>query len=294
VAKARLDGTEAGLFRAWTFDDATPAGVALPASLSHPLTLKQGVTKTIVSQNRSNSADAALLPLPHPFYSPAGLKLPFKSGQAWRVIQGWASTGSHNGYAAFSLDFGLVGPQSPNKVANPHNPNDPSCGEPIYAATPGTIVWTNDTGGYDEGDVPNNDFDGPNVVMAKNSAMPYSYTTYMHTFTGSIAAAFAPWVAWFGALPPVGPDINVDQGKQLATVGTRNSCHLHFGVGNSTGDKDLDPPNPGPDLPYENYPIAFWNYRACDHQKGVDCNVASNWYDVGYGAPVEGQYVKNP
>ena len=28
--------------------------------------------------------------------------------------------------------------------------------------------------------------------------------------------------------------------EEIATVGTRNSCHLHFGVGNSTADKDLD------------------------------------------------------
>jgi hypothetical protein len=292
ASKLRLDGTEPGLLRAWTFDDAKPDGSPLPASLSHPLSYKQGMSKTIVSQNRSNAADRPVLPLPHPFYSPPGLKLPFKSGQVWRVGQEWASTGSHSGYAAFSLDFMLVGPQSANKVANPHNPGDPSCGEPIYAATPGTVVWTHDTGGYDEGDVPNNDYDGTNVVLVQNSAMPYSFTTYMHVFTGSILAALKPIN---GELPPWGPDIPVAQGKQVATVGTRNSCHLHFGVGNSSGDKELDPINGSPALPYANYPVGFWNYRACDHQKqGVDCSLSQNWYDVGYGVPVADQYVKNP
>lgn len=260
VAAKRLNGGEAGLLRGWTFDDATPAGLLLPATLNHAPAMVQGAKTTIVSQTRDNAADKPLVPLPNPSYSPPAFKLPFKSGQAWYVMQEWASTGSHSGYAAFSLDFGLVGPESQNKVANPNNPSDSSCGEPLYAAAPGSIVWTYDSGGYDDpADDPNpgglnNDFDGPNALTVKHSYAPFSYATYMHTFTGSIAASFPGYWQLYGELPPWGPDIAVVTGTKLATVGTRNSCHLHFGVGNSTGDLDLDPLNESDPLPYANYP----------------------------------------
>jgi hypothetical protein len=283
AAKSRLDGTESGLLRGWTFDDHTPAGNALPEMLNHSAVMKQGVDSTIVSTQRDNG-DATLLPLPHPFNAPA-LKLPFKSKQEWYVKQGYATDSSHNGYAAFSLDLVLVGPESPNKVPNPYSPGDKSCGEPIYAVANGDIVWAYEGGGFDDPDdnsVPNNDYDGTNRVLIRQDT--YSYATYLHVFTGSISAT----LGLLGILPPWGDSIPVVTGEQIATVGTRNGCHLHFGVGNSFAEFN---PNPlGPPAPYVNYPVAFWNYEACD----ANCELPDNWKFVTYGVLQEGQHIRKP
>jgi Concanavalin A-like lectin/glucanases superfamily len=296
AAKPRLDGTETWLLRGWTFDDFTPSGAILPSTLNHAPELIQGAVKVPVSQTRDN-ADADDLPLPNWIFSFGGLRIPFKSGQSWRVIQGWGDTTSHNGYAAFALDLALVGPQSPGKIPNPNSPNDPSCGEPIYAAYPGRIIYAVDTGGGTEdatdpqNDGINNDYDGPDFTSVKEAS--YAYATYMHSFTGSIAATFPGYWSYYEALPPWGPDIDVQTGTKLATVGTRNGCHLHFGVGNSTGDKDLNPlDGVNPNNPYVTYPVGFRNYQACDHQLGADCANEANWYSVVYGVPQKNQYVR--
>jgi hypothetical protein len=262
--------------------------------------MEQGAHTTIVSPTRNSSADAQLLPPPNLFVSLL-LRLPFKTGQVWRVGQGWASGGSHSGKSAFALDLSLVAGESENKLPNPNAPGDPACGEPVLAAAAGELVYAYDGGGYlDPNDPPdangvNDDYDAKNNLRVELA--PFAYATYMHTFTGSISAAF-PYVE----LPPWGLPLAVQLGKQLGTVGTRNGCHLHFSIANSTGDLDLDPLNGSPDLPRVTYPAAFFDYRACDADIDADaqlnldggktCNDQANWYDVGYGVPLDGQRLK--
>ena len=216
-------------------------------------------------------------------------------------MQGSASTGSHSGFAAFSLDLRLDDVPSPNKEPNPNAPNHSACGEPVLAGAAGTIVWTHDSGGLvDPTDPPgpngvNNDYDGNNLVMVE--VAPFAVAGYMHTFTGSIAKAFS-----FIELPPRGNPVPVLENRQLGTVGTRNSCHLHFSITNTTGDKNLNPLEDGPDLPNVTYPALYHHYQACDADIDADagenldggktCADAANWYDVLYGYPEAGQRIK--
>jgi Concanavalin A-like lectin/glucanases superfamily len=281
AARPRLDGDEASLLRAWTFDDATPSGATLPATLNHSAPLNQGAATAVVSQTRSD-ADADALPKPN-WFETGLLRLPFKAGQAWRIAQGYATDGSHNGYAAFSYDFTLAGQQTPDKPVNTHaHPGDPSCGEPIYAARSGTMVYAHDTGG---GGPDDDDYDGPNFLVV--SASSTAHVTYMHTTTGSISAAFNNI-----ELPPWNNPIDIDGGRQLATVGTRNRCHLHLSISNSTGNLNLNPLGPAPNLPDVTYPAGFWDYQACDADKGKDCTQEGNWYDAVYDVPRTGQWVR--
>jgi Concanavalin A-like lectin/glucanases superfamily len=300
AAKSRLDGGEQGLLRGWTFDNYTPSGAPLPAALDHPAQFNQGAVPTGVSQTRDDAADAGSLPLPDPFFPQPALRLPFKSGQPWVVTQGWGATLSHNGYAAFSLDFALADPAqtTPGKVfppkpadvtAYPNYAADASCGEPVYAGYPGSIIWASDNGhGTEDATDPqndsiNNDYDGPDYLTVEQG--PYSYATYMHTLHGSIAAAFPGWYSYYAGLPPWTPSIPIQTGTKLGVVGTRNICHLHFSLGNSGSDNPFLPPPQG-----VTYPVAFSNYTACDSQ----CTNAANWYWVGYGVPTQGQWVKAP
>lgn len=269
----RLNGGEANLLAGYTFDATTPSGATLPAKLSRPIQMNAGAAAMTVSTNRNSTADAQVLPPPHPLFS-AAFKLPFKSGQAWKVSQGYEGVESHNGPAAFAYDFVLSGQQSANKVANPNAPGQASCGEPVLAAASGTVVAASDGGGTPEdaqdpkNDGINNDYDGANYVTVEHAW--YDRTVYMHLFTGSVQQALGPVLFW----PPTGATIGVSTEEQLGTVGTRNNCHLHFRGGTANATK----------------PVAFWGYQACD----ANCASSSSWYHVAYGVPKQGQEVRRP
>ena len=124
----------------------------------------------------NGKVDRAALPVPNIFTQPV-LRLPFKSGQVWTVIQGYPSGGSHSGGSAFSLDLVLGLPQMAGQQSSgkslPSSPypyaNDPSCGEPVLASAAGQIVEARDDGGAPEdstdpqNDSINNDYDGWDV-----------------------------------------------------------------------------------------------------------------------------------
>ena len=135
----RLTGSESGLYAGYTFDDATPSGGALPATLSRPVKFS-GVPmikgnpafKQPVSQTRDSYADAKRLPVP---VQQTAMQLPFSVGQVWHVMQGWGGTISHNGYAVFSWDFFRPGGDAM------------TCGTPFYSVGSGVVDWASDQKG---------------------------------------------------------------------------------------------------------------------------------------------------
>jgi Concanavalin A-like lectin/glucanases superfamily len=287
-----LTGQEPGLLAGYTFDTTTPSGGPLPPQLSRPTQLKFGAVLTYVSDTRDSNQDRDDLPLPLLFAQPA-LHLPFKPGQAWKVIQGYASGGSHSGTSAFSLDLVLglpqqagqqtVGKYLPNVSYYPYA-SDPSCGEPVHASAAGEIVQARDDGGAPEdtsdpqGDSINNDYDGWDLVRVDHDpSLPDDVSSYMHLLHGSVTAEFGKVLA---AAPnfTVSPPVPVSDGQQIGAVGTRNGCHLHTGLRNGSVTR----------------PAAYWSYEACDAQKGKDCTQSGNWDWVVFGTPVEGQMVRNP
>lgn len=274
----QLTGNEANLLAGFTFDSPLPASGPLSGTVTwHNLPASPLV---IVSTDRDSAADAPMLPLPNQFYAP-NMKLPFKLGQAWTVVQPFGGLASHNGPAAFSLDFTLTGAETPNKILNPHS-NGRSCGEPVFASQGGTFELDGTDGlpsARDIGGDPDDgiDFDYYNQTRIRQTST--ARAVYLHLFTGSIRAAY-PGVT-LGAEGPLLGGMAVNQGRQIGAVGTGNGCHLHQSVNNGVS-------------PQANYPWGYHNYEACDAHLGVDCTNESNWYHVTFGIPKEKQWVRNP
>lgn len=138
VQAPRLTGSEPNLHAGYTFDQQTPSNQPLPAVLARPVTLgtlTAGATLpgapaylAPVSLQRLDSIDVKFLPPP---IQQTALQLPFASGEAWVVGQGWEGSISHNGRAAFAWDFNLAG-QSASATK----------GKPIYAAAAGQVTET--------------------------------------------------------------------------------------------------------------------------------------------------------
>lgn len=209
MSKARMDGGESGLYAGYTFDDQTPSKQPLPAVLNRPVTYMR-VTPTgdvvnpfpfgaIVSQARDSSMDRNFQPFPN---NQVLLKLPFPSGEAWRVSQGWQGSISHSGRAAFAWDFVLAG-QATSATE----------GKAFYAAAAGPVEEVEDNRDSCVG-YPANHVDVEHTTD--------EYGVYLHHVEGSAA---------------VGMGQNVSTGTYLADAGdTGNSCcncfHLHFALHN--------------------------------------------------------------
>jgi murein DD-endopeptidase MepM/ murein hydrolase activator NlpD len=284
AAPGRLTGQEAGLLRGFTMDATTPSGGALPAQLNGQYTLKNMAWPLTVSNNRVNAEDAALLPPPNPLYAVV-LHLPFKSGQVWKVVQGWGGDQSHFGMANFSMDFALglpkqIGQVTPGKTYPTSTytyANDPTCGEPVYAAAAGDIIFAQDPGGW--GSKPT-DFDDGNQVRLQEDT--HEMIQYAHLMKNSVHEALG--LPFF--LPPTGGSFPTPDGLQIGRVGVKNGCHLHMAALNNPGTDS----NAGARV---TRPSGFFNYQACDAQSGKNCIDPANWYNVVYGVPQTGQMVRN-
>ncbi len=249
------DPTLAG---AWNFADRQPEGVMSQSrvffnSLS---TAKKSAGVSLVSESRSSPIDRKLLPLA---FQKQRRQLPFRPNQVWTVIQGMNDPeGSHMGGSAFSLDFHLVGPQTPFKVVNP-NHDGISCGEPVLASAAGKVIRRQDKGNPDP-NIEKNDFDGPNVLYVENA--PGEYGSYMHLFTGSISRAI-----------PNEFEVSVKLEQKVGEVGTMNGCHLHIGVFEDLRDDGI------------NYPQEFSDYE-------VSRDEGKTWHKVLRGTPRFGDWVR--
>jgi murein DD-endopeptidase MepM/ murein hydrolase activator NlpD len=204
----RLTGGETDLYAGYTFDATTPDGGALPPALSRPvsfLTVTPGAQfpglpayTEVVSEDRNNAAEAALLPPP---FQQAVMRLPFPAGEAWEVVQGWDDpTISHSGPASFAWDFILAG--LPQSATN---------GKPIYAAARGPVVETR------------NDRDScsgypASYVMVEHA--PVEIGAYLHFVKGSVAVADTQVVSAGDFLANAGDTGNTSCG----------AYHLHYAL----------------------------------------------------------------
>jgi hypothetical protein len=213
----RASGSENGVIRAWTFDDAMPNGEPNPPTIGSGNFVSPAY-KGLVSQTRDDAFDAKMLPPPT-----VTVDLPFTQGVNWSVLWGFdqaTASSSHHGTAAFAWDFR----RNAGEAA--------TCGSTLRAAAGGTLIEGYDWGGdLDPGDdVPNPPLDAYNDLMIELST-PGEYLRYLHVLTGSIRAAFS-----VSDLPPNTPSFSVSKGTKVAEAGTRgpDNCHLHFGYSNGT------------------------------------------------------------
>jgi murein DD-endopeptidase MepM/ murein hydrolase activator NlpD len=189
----RLTGSEAGanatMYAGYTFDSQTPSGGALPAKLARPVTFQQDAVKfPFMSQSRDSAWDGSIYPYPA---QDVTMQWPFVYGQEWKVLWGFASTLSHNGYAAFSIDLRV----------NTANPQIDSCGYAVQAVAAGVV--SDVTHGADN-----------DAIVIDHT--PNERAEYLHLIKGSVTLA---------------EGASVQAGQMIGKVGTSgpNNCHLHIG-----------------------------------------------------------------
>jgi hypothetical protein len=233
----RVLGSESNLLAGWTFDEYLPLNwMALAPALKRPVTRSGPAHRVSLSWPRNGTADATYFDNPF-FVSPTQVnyRLPLPANQIWRVVQGYDSpTGSHNGYAAYSLDFARVG--------------GPSGLPRVSASVTGDIVDVNETVDPD-----------PNVAREPYTlsitGAPNEFANYLHLAYGSWTEVFLDGQS----LPPPRSDdpataMAVSQGEDVAALGPV-ADHLHYGVSSHLGVRGQ-------------FPAAFEAYYASD-DKGV-------------------------
>ena len=258
VMHPRLTGGEVALYAGWTFDDATPSGDPLPASLARPVTYASGAYKwPFLSQNRDSNFDNDHLPLAR---AELAMDLPFPRGQAWKIIQGMSDNGSHVGVGAFSFD------------ANFENNSAATLGKKVYASAAGINVHAMDICPYPS-TIPacqkNGKPGNPNLFQVR--VAPGVVTSYRHLGEGSVRAAFNVPAMSFG--------MPVAKRQYIAKVGDHpNGSHLHFGV------RDTATSEAGP---WVSFPVVYRNYELWNPATGT-------WSFVNLGVPKDEQVVRVP
>jgi murein DD-endopeptidase MepM/ murein hydrolase activator NlpD len=162
------------------------------------------------------SAAPRLHPGPAPDWFPppqvTRLTLPFTG--IWGVIQGFDSTDSHHGYAAFALDFvpaQLKGAREPPRGAPLSR--FVCYGQPVLAPADGTVVAAEGGAKDHPGHVKGRD-EG-NYVIIQHA--PREYTEFRHLAAGSVALA---------------PGARVRRGETIGRCGNSGNAvtpHLHVG-----------------------------------------------------------------
>jgi murein DD-endopeptidase MepM/ murein hydrolase activator NlpD len=257
VMHPRLTGGEADLYAGWTFDDATPTGAPLPAFLARPVTYASGAYKwPFLSQQRDNNFDDDYLPLAR---TELAMDLPFPTGQAWKITQGWSDTGSHYGIGAFSFD--AVYQDGATK------------GQKVYASAAGTVAHAVDICPFPS-TIPacqkNGKPGNPNVLQVRIA--PGVVTSYRHLGEGSVRAAFGVPFITFG--------MPVATRAYIAKVGDHpNGAHLHFGVRDTADNQSW--------LSWVSFPVVYRNYEVWNDANGT-------WDFLNFGVPKKGQVVRVP
>lgn len=213
-----FSGNESGLVAAIPFDGTSSLGV-----FQTNAQLKGAGKMVQVSKTHSNGGDLSAVPLPAKQHT---MVLPFKRGEAWKVLQGYDTDGgSHNGYASFCWDFILAG-----KSVQDEYPKGTG-GAPFYATASGELVTVDDSKSSPT---------GPSNIMEVKQG-DEEYAAYIHIEQKS-------------ALKNVNDQAFKSQ--QLGLMGdvganSEGNHHLHFAV------------NDMPDQTYGfvTYPIAFSNYE---------------------------------
>lgn len=228
VSKSQnLSGTEANLLVGFVFGRRLVGG--LPAKLARSLTLSVGATICAVSANRENTADAKKLPLA----STSFMRLPYPTG-TWEIKQGYQGQNawnSHNGYAAFCLDFILA-----EKGVSEADRIEKTREKPFFAVAPGRV------------DTLQNIFKagGPSNFMSIRHT-EHEFGDYLHFVDRSAEVA-------------VGDEVKL--GRDLADTGDTGTgpVHLHFAVTN------LGEGNKNAGGTFVTIPAPFCNYEYSEDQ----------------------------
>lgn len=247
----RISGNEAGLIAAYTFDR-NEAGAE--GGRERPVSFVGPASKVQVSAARESRPDALLLPPP---FQKTEVRLPFRSGQAWKVIQGYGQPLSHNGGGVFSFDFERV--------------DGPPEEQPVYACAPGRVVALSDYNDPEPGD----DISKDNFNYLQLEIGEGEVVTYLHMKNGSLTDA----LKGYGPLRERGA-IALPSGALVGRVGNTwlkeqpRNWHLHFAL-----------------VPYVNspvsIPVAFSDYEVYDPERKA-------WRPVARGVPEQDQIVRRP
>lgn len=270
-----LTGNEPDLVAGYTFDDA-----ALTPLLRRPVDVQGDAGTAITRSVKSNTevpddtpfknqldfanADAGAFRVPthHPT-----MLLPIAPGDEWKVIQGFATDGSHKGYAAFCYDMVIHG--GAQSAPYPRG----SRRAPLHAVAPGVIKFSKDDRAFGH---PNN-FSGNAVLIEVGEQQ---FASYLHIWQNSSRVAAGDYVL---------------RGEELALTGNVGSGanehgdHLHWGMRNQNKDHMaeadiLDPRDPNGSHVLT-FPISFSNYELWDEE-------TRRWVFVPRGVLRGGQVVR--
>jgi hypothetical protein len=219
------------LVAAYTFNIVT--GALQPYKFRRPVTPNSRAFSVVLSYPRNNAVDSALFDSPT-LVAPSSVarRLPFPVGQVWRVIQEYDSrAGSHNGYAAFAVEFGRVDASTTQ--------------DPVIAASPAKVFSAND---------------GVNGSVRVEVVPNQEYDVYMHTAAGSFKQlVFDPaGLLWWPDPTQPWTWIAITQGQKLVKLDPGQN-HLHFG---SNNDGPANPAYPNG----RSIPAAFLDYQVSKNQ----------------------------
>lgn len=247
VGKTHLSGTETGLIAGWRFTP-TPGTPAAP-QLSRA-TVISGAAAVIAQSANWSAADLGLIPLPA--HDPQ--QLPFLSGEAWGVPQGFAADFSHRGYAAFCWDFVKADVGTGWGDIYPSG----SFRAPVYSTGVGEITHVSD----DSPPVSPGDSETENQIWATGA--DGFVRAHLHLFKGSARVAVGQ------------PTKSGQPVAEIATEwrGNRPGPHLHFAVNPATTDM----------IGWVTAPTAFSDYEVRQPN--------GSWVFVSRGIPKQGEVVR--
>jgi hypothetical protein len=257
MLKKRLSGKEAGLLVGWCFDQPGPNDWKLPPKLDSwwqdvPRVYRVEVTTDRASEQDKTQFDNSIII----GNASKPLRLPFRDGDVWYVVQGYDDAGySHNGYAAFSYDFKRVESKDGEKLKHPEG----TAYTPVYAAAPAKAeYYTKLIGGSES----------VRLKLDENEYMAYLHVataTLNPKFTGGNCSSTQPVECYI----PV-PQATIQQDEIVAEVfDWDNKTHLHVSTGNGVSGT---------------FPVAFDDYYVSTDGK--------TWTKVFRGHPKAGQYIK--
>lgn len=254
----RLDGKEADFLAGWGFDlHEYQSDDQLPSKLQQSWKPVKAY-KMPVSSDRNSTKDAKSFLNPLVIgETKVEIRLPFKVGEVWRVVQGYDSAGgSHNGYAAFSYDFTRHNvPSTPDKLVS------------VVAGVSGKVV------SYKMHKFVREVSDKIEPNFIKMLIAPQEYLIYMHlapnSQNGVVAGGSYDATQETNYLGNNGPIIG--QNQFVGKVGPLGN-HLHLSGSSQVKGGTTKP-------------VAFANYYASD-------DGGNTWYPVIRGHPKSGQLIK--
>jgi hypothetical protein len=246
--RTHLTGSEPGLLAGFLLSPATPSG--LPMRMLRPI-VRSGETALVVGPVNWNASDMMLIPMP----KHETMELPFLSGDAWRVSQGFAQPFSHRGYAAFCWDFLKEGGGSAWTDLYPHGTHK----APIYSTVDGEITHVSQIGPSINPSEPEQD----NMIWVKNATDGF-IRTHLHLLKNS-------------ARVTVGQKVKRGQPLSQAMeefMPPRPTPHHHFGI----------VPDRNDEIGQVTIPAAFSNYEVKQPN--------GSWAFVSKGIPQHNEVVR--